>query len=45
MRLKDRNALITGAGGDLGRGMALRFAEEGARVAVNDKNLAKANEP
>jgi 3-oxoacyl-[acyl-carrier protein] reductase len=44
MRLKGKNALITGAGGDLGRGMALRFAEEGARVAVNDKNLAKANE-
>jgi NAD(P)-dependent dehydrogenase (short-subunit alcohol dehydrogenase family) len=44
MRLKGKAALITGAGGDLGRGMALRFAEEGARVMVNDKNLEKASE-
>ncbi len=43
MRLKGKVALITGAGGDLGRGMALRFAEEGARVMVNDKNLEKAS--
>ena len=42
MRLPGKVALITGAGGDLGRGMALRFAEEGARVMVNDKNLEKA---
>lgn len=44
MRLKDRVAIVTGAGGDLGRGMALRFAEEGARIVVNDKNLSKAEE-
>ena len=44
MRLKDRTAIITGAGGDLGRGMALRFVEEGARVMVNDKNLSRAEE-
>ena len=44
MRLKEKVALITGAGGDLGRGMALRFAEEGAKVTVNDKNLGKAQE-
>ncbi len=44
MRLRERVALITGAGGDLGRGMALRFAEEGAKVVVNDKTLAKAQE-
>jgi NAD(P)-dependent dehydrogenase (short-subunit alcohol dehydrogenase family) len=44
MRLKGKAALITGAGGDLGRGMALRFIEEGARVMVNDKNLEKALE-
>ncbi len=42
MRLQNRVAIITGAGGDLGRGMALRLAEEGARVMVNDKNLARA---
>ena len=44
MRLQNRVAIITGAGGDLGRGMALRLAEEGARVMVNDKNLQKAQE-
>jgi 3-oxoacyl-[acyl-carrier protein] reductase len=44
MRLKDRVAIITGAGGDLGRGMALRLAEEGARIMVNDKNLMRARE-
>jgi len=44
MRLREKVALITGAGGDLGRGMALRFAEEGAKVMVNDKNLGKAQE-
>lgn len=44
MRLRGKVALITGAGGDLGRGMALRFAEEGAKVTVNDKNLGKAQE-
>ena len=44
MKLKDKVAVITGAGGYLGRGMALRFAEEGARVMVNDKTLEKAKE-
>ena len=44
MRLQGRTAIITGAGGDLGRGMALRLAEEGTRVMVNDKNLEKAQE-
>ena len=44
MRLENKVALITGAGGDLGRGMALRFAEEGAGVIVNDIDLKKAGE-
>ncbi len=44
MRLEDKIAIITGAGGDLGRGTALRLAEEGARVVVNDIKLARAEE-
>ncbi|MCK4783705.1 MAG: 3-oxoacyl-ACP reductase FabG [Desulfobacteraceae bacterium] len=44
MKLEGKVAVVTGAGGYLGRGMALRFAEEGARVMVNDKRLDKARE-
>ncbi|MBI4771801.1 MAG: 3-oxoacyl-ACP reductase FabG [Chloroflexi bacterium] len=36
MRLKDKVALITGAGGGIGRATALRFAREGARVVLSD---------
>lgn len=43
-RLANKIALITGAGGDLGRGMAIRLAEEGAGVVVADINLEKAEE-
>lgn len=36
MLLKDRVALITGAGSGIGQGIALRFAREGARLALVD---------
>ena len=38
MRLKDKLAIVTGAGSCFGAGIARRFAEEGARVIVNDVN-------
>jgi len=36
MRLKDKVAVVTGAGSGIGRASALRFAQEGARVVVVD---------
>jgi NAD(P)-dependent dehydrogenase (short-subunit alcohol dehydrogenase family) len=38
MRLKDKVALITGAGGGIGRESALLFAQEGAAIVVVDVN-------
>ncbi|UJL45523.1 glucose 1-dehydrogenase [Virgibacillus sp. NKC19-16] len=36
MRLKNKVAIITGGGGDIGRATALRFIEEGARIMISD---------
>ena len=38
MRLQNKIAIITGAGSGFGRGIAQRFAAEGAKVLVNDIN-------
>jgi len=38
MRLQDRIAIVTGAAGGFGAGIARRFAAEGARVVVADMN-------
>lgn len=44
MRLKDKVALITGAGSGIGRSTALRFASEGAVAVVADLNKEAADE-
>jgi NAD(P)-dependent dehydrogenase (short-subunit alcohol dehydrogenase family) len=42
-RLKGRAALVTGAGGGIGKAIAARFAAEGARVAIWEIDQAKAD--
>jgi 3-oxoacyl-[acyl-carrier protein] reductase len=44
MKLQDRIALVTGGGSGLGRAIALRFAEEGAHVVVNELRLGTAEQ-
>jgi 2-keto-3-deoxy-L-fuconate dehydrogenase len=44
MRLKDRIAVVTGAGSGIGRASALLFAREGAVVALVDRDEAGMNE-
>nr|WP_315761648.1 SDR family NAD(P)-dependent oxidoreductase [Sphingomonas sp. Y38-1Y] len=42
MKLRDRVAIVTGAGGGLGRAHALYLAGQGARLVVNDVSEANA---
>ena len=39
MRLRGKTAIVTGAGGTIGEAVARRFAEEGARVALIDRDV------
>lgn len=44
MRLKDKVAIITGGGTGIGRGIALEFSKEGARVVVSGRRIEPLNE-
>jgi len=44
MRLQDKVAIITGAGRGIGKGIAVKFAQEGAKVVVSDINQETAEE-
>ena len=42
MRLKNKTVIITGGASGIGRALAERFAEEGAKVALADLAIEKA---
>jgi len=41
MRLRNKIAIVTGAGSGFGEGIARRFAAEGAKILVNDIDVAR----
>jgi NAD(P)-dependent dehydrogenase (short-subunit alcohol dehydrogenase family) len=43
-RLVGLTAIVTGSGAGIGRAIAQRFAQEGAKIAVVDRDLATAEE-
>ena len=43
MKLKDKAAIVTGAASGLGKAIAVRFAQEGAKVAIADLNRQAAD--
>ena len=44
MRLKDKTAIVTGAGRGIGRDIALAYAREGAQIVVSDIDPATADQ-
>jgi NAD(P)-dependent dehydrogenase (short-subunit alcohol dehydrogenase family) len=44
MELRDKHAVITGGTGGIGQALVRRFAEEGARVVVADRDRAQAQQ-
>jgi 3-oxoacyl-[acyl-carrier protein] reductase len=44
VEVRDKVALVTGAGYGIGRGIARRLAQEGARVVVNDIDVEHGKE-
>jgi len=44
MKLKNKIAIVTGAGAGMGRSVAIRFAKEGAKVIIGEINNQQGNE-